>query len=149
MKTFAFCCTMAAAVFGTLLLPTTLAAGTVANPTDPATLQASAKASLDWLKTVDDGNYGGSWDQSSAVMKLTMPKDEWIEMLNSMRKPLGSVITRTVADQRTAKDPKGLPPGDYVVMFYNTSFSGRPKANELVTLYFDAGEWGVMTYQAN
>ena len=50
MKTFAFCCTVAVAMFGILLSPMTLAAGTVANPNDPAELQASAKASLDWLK---------------------------------------------------------------------------------------------------
>lgn len=112
-------------------------------------LQASAEAAKKWLSIVDKGSYGQSWDQASALMKLTIHKDEWEKVMDAMRKPLGSVKTREVIDQRTAQNPKGLPSGDYMVMFYKTAFSQRPNASELVTLHLEDGVWSVMTYQVN
>jgi len=113
-----------------------------------AGLHASAAASLAWLGLVDRGDYGKSWDVASALMKLTVPKDEWMTIMTKVRKPLGSARSREVLDQRTAKDPAGLPKGDYMVMFYKTQFSTKT-ANELVTLYLEDGTWTVLTYQVN
>jgi hypothetical protein len=112
-------------------------------------LQASAIAAQNWLGLVDKESYGQSWDQASALMKLTIKKGEWETFLNKMRKPLGSVLNRQVLDQRTAKNPHGLPQGDYMVLFYKTDFSRKSSAYELVTLFLEDGEWRVMTYQVD
>lgn len=112
-------------------------------------LQASAEAAKSWLAIVDKGDYGQSWNQASALMKLTIQKDEWVTVMNTMRKPLGKVTSREVVDQRTAKNPHGLPAGDYMVLFYKTAFSQRTNASELVTLHLEDGAWQVMTYQVN
>ena len=101
-----------------------------------------------WLLLVDNGTYGDSWEIGSATFKLTIPKDRWVTLMEQIRKPLGSVQKREILDQRTAKDPKGLPPGDYMVFFYDTSFSEKGVAHELVTMVKENdGQWRVLTYQ--
>lgn len=111
-----------------------------------AVLQASADASKAWLAIVDGNRYAESWEKLSTLAKLTVKKDEWIQILEKTRRPLGSVTSREVEDQRTAIDPSGMPRGDYIVMFYQTKFSHQT-AYELVTLYLEDGKWAVLTYQ--
>lgn len=151
MQIITLCCTLAVTLSCLLMLP--VQAANTPTPTQTApdqnALKASAAASLSWLQLLDRGDYGKSWDDAAALMKLTVPKNDWIQILNKMRKPFGSVKSRQVADQRTAKDPQGLPKGDYMVLFYNTEFSSKSGAHELVTLYFDDGKWNVLTYQVD
>ncbi len=116
------------------------------NQTDPMT--ASAAAASNWLQLVDDGKYADSWATSSQQMQLVMSKGEWVKLLNAVRHPLGSVNHREIAQQRPAENPKGLAPGDYMVILYQTAFSNRPKGEELVTLSLGYdGKWRVLTYQ--
>lgn len=110
----------------------------------------SAQASLEWLKIVDDGDYAKSWDSASKLFQMTIGKDEWMELEQATRKPLGKVINREVVDERVAKNPKGLPVGNYMVLFYNTSFTNRKDAHELVTLMQESdGKWRVLTYHVD
>lgn len=111
-------------------------------------LKDSAAASLAWLALVDRNQYGESWDKSSTLTKLTVAKDEWVQILEKTRKPLGAVTSRQVVDQRTAIDPSGMPKGKYIVMFYKTVFAHKT-AYELVTLNQEDGHWSVLTYQVN
>ena len=113
---------------------------------DKEALQASLKASTDWLAIVDGSSYGQSWDQGATIFKLTMPREEWNTWLEKVRKPLGSIISREIVDQRVSKDPKGLPKGDYMVLIYSTKFSSGKSANELITLQNEEGKWKVMGY---
>ncbi len=110
-------------------------------------VQASSDASDAWLEFVDQDRYGESWDKASDLFKLTIPKGDWVALLNKVRRPLGNKTSREMVDIRTAKDPQGLPAGDYMVILYNSSFSSKPSAHELVTLRLEGGEWKVLTYQ--
>jgi hypothetical protein len=112
-----------------------------------AQLEASAIATQAWLDKIDKGQYGESWDNGADLLKLTMTKDDWQKLLEKTRKPLGAVKSRQVSDQRVAKNPKGLPAGDYIVMVYKTTFAKKANATELVTLFLQEGEWRVLTYQ--
>ncbi len=114
---------------------------------DVSTLQHAASASTTWLEFLDKGKYAESWDHSSVIMQTTVGKDEWVKLMTSSRKPLGSLKSRQVLDQRTSKNPHGLPAGDYMVMYYKTAFAHRPEAKELVTLHLENGKWSVLTYQ--
>ena len=110
-------------------------------------LQESAAASKQWLELIDKGHYSESWENASLLMKKTIQKDGWEKLMTQTRKPLGNVISREVMDQRTAKNPPGMPAGDYIVMFYKTSFANRSTAYELTTLFLQNGKWSVVTYQ--
>jgi hypothetical protein len=113
-------------------------------------LEASAIAAQYWLQLMDAGRYTDSWSQGAKTFQLTISQSEWDRAMNGLRKPLGSVLSRQLAEQRTAKDPKGLPAGDYMVLFYRSSFQNRPEANELVTMVKESdGVWRVLTYQHN
>lgn len=121
-------------------------------PTDSpvdGNLQAAAIASQNWVELLDKERYHDTWDQASNIMKMTITKDEWNKAMSKTRKPLGSVKTREVVDQRTAVNPKNLPAGDYMVMVYKTSFAHKASAYELVTLYLQNGQWKVLTYQVD
>lgn len=144
------CCTNVVVFASLSLLPFSLFAATsTPESVVDSSLETSAIASQSWLELVDKGQYAESWEKSSALMKKTVTKDEWVQILTTVRKPLGSVSSRQVVDQRKAQNPHGLPAGDYIVMFYKTVFSAKPTANELVTLYLDNGQWNVLTYQVN
>lgn len=110
-------------------------------------LAVSSRAADKWLKLVDSGKYGQSWDTGAIVFKFKVPRSHWISLMNSIRKPLGNLNTRKVLEQREAKDPQGLPRGDYMMIIYDASFSARDSAHELVTLALDEdGVWRVLTY---
>jgi len=114
---------------------------------DQKVMTASSDAAASWLALLDKGNYGESWDQADALFRLTVPKRDWTALMEKIRKPLGRVISREILDQRVAADPQGLPPGDYMVLIYNTSFSNKSSAHELVTLKQENKKWKVLTYQ--
>lgn len=148
MAMIPLCVTIGAMLAGLLLLPCPSFADNAKLASD-ATLQASAKASLGWLALLDKGKYGESWEDSATLMKLTVSKDDWIKVMDKSRKPLGNVVSREVIDQRVANDPQGLPKGEYIVMFYKTTFGHKTMAYELVTLLIEDGKWRVLTYHVS
>lgn len=110
-------------------------------------MEASAAAADKWLKLLDRGAYNESWEAASLTFKLKVPQASWLQILDVSRKGLGAATARTIAEQRPAIDPQGLPKGKYMVIFYNTTFPGKPNTNELVTLMqLDDGTWKVLTY---
>lgn len=113
-------------------------------------LKDSLASAESWLKIVDSGNYGESWNTASNTFKFTIKKDEWIKAEEKLRQPLGRLISRKLVEQRPAKNPKGLPAGDYMVIYFKTSYTNRPEANELITLVkSDDGVWRVLTYHSS
>ena len=110
----------------------------------------AADAALKWLKVLDQGDYGKSWDDSSKLFQATVSRNEWVELQQTTRKPLGKMTNRHVTDERVASNPKGLPVGNYMVLFYNTDFANRKNAHELVTLIQESdGNWRVLTYHVD
>lgn len=150
----------ASALFLTL---STVVSANVSAPAQPANQQAisddaklqqniemSQAETLAWLGLVDKGQYGDSWSRGSLMFRNTIKKDEWIKAMEKIRKPLGALVARSNLDIRTAKDPHGLPAGDYMVFFYKSSFAHQNEAFELVTLVQESdGQWRVLTYQVN
>jgi hypothetical protein len=110
-------------------------------------LMASLREANAWLQLIDQENYPASWNSGSATLKFMMSQQEWTKYLEKMRKPLGRITSREMIQQRTAKDPKGAPKGDYVVIFYQTAFAGRPTANEQVIMIKETdGKWRPLSY---
>jgi hypothetical protein len=100
-----------------------------------------------WLSLVDQGKYENSWETGALSFQFTITKKEWNKALEDIRKPLGTVTSRQLLEQRVAYNPKGLPKGEYLVLYYKTSFSNKADANELLTLQKqNNGQWKVLTY---
>ena len=110
--------------------------------------QPSLDAAKQWLQTVDKGEYSKSWKTGSLTFKLTISEQHWNKLMKAIREPLGSVVSREPFEQRPAINPKGLPEGNYMVVFFKTKFQKKDNAHELVTLVQESdGNWRVLTYQ--
>ncbi len=110
--------------------------------------RTSLNAAKQWLHSVDNGDYAQSWESGALTFKLTISQQHWEKLMNAIRAPLGPVVSRQLLEQRPAVDPKGLPKGEYMVVFFKTKFQKKKEAHELVTLVKETdGKWKVLTYQ--
>lgn len=116
----------------------------------PEWMLESAQVAKDYVTSLDNGQYTQSWTKGDQLFQHTITQDEWTKALNSSRKGLGRVKSRTLKIQRPAWNPKGLPRGPYMVVEFETSFENAPESGELLTLRRGTdGKWRVLTYQVN
>lgn len=110
-------------------------------PEDAA--QAAAEA---WLKHVDAGNYGSSWDEAATAFKGAVTQERWAAAVAGARAPFGGVISRNVASRQATDQLPGAPAGKYVVLQFTTGFEKSP-ATETVTVMLDGERgWRVAGY---
>jgi hypothetical protein len=126
-----------------LLVGTTLAAQA---PDDAA--QAAAQAAAEaWLKIVDAGNYGSSWDEAASMFKSGVPKEGWTAAVAKARSPQGGLTSRTLVSRNATVTLPGAPAGSYVVVRYAAVFENSPRMAETVILVLDAERgWRVVGY---
>jgi len=111
--------------------------------------KAATVAAQTWLATVDDGQYAQSWDQASELFRKAITQDKWVSALESVRKPLGKLVSRAVISAQTTNLP-GAPDGQYVVMQFNASFANKKSAVETVTFMQEKdGKWKAAGYYIN
>jgi len=108
---------------------------------------AAKGAAKHWLTLVDSGNYAQSWEEAAAVMKTTVAKEQWLEILNANRAPLGTLISRRLSLAQYTSDLPGAPAGQYVVLTYESTFANRGSVIETATPTLDKdGKWRVSVY---
>jgi hypothetical protein len=107
----------------------------------------AVEAASAWLGLVDAGRYAESWDAAASYFKNAVTRDKWVKMLDGARKPLGKLISRTVAAKQYATSLPGAPDGQYVVIQFKTEFENKAQATETVTPMLDKdGAWRVSGY---
>lgn len=117
------------------------------SPEVQASMIESAKVAEDWLKLVDQGRYADSWEKAAKLFQRTITKSGWVVALDMIRKPLGTVRSRKIRDQKPAWNPKGLPAGAYMVLDYSTEFSHGNASIEQITMVQESDKnWKVLTY---
>ena len=105
------------------------------------------KASDAWLSMVDEGKYAESWQNTSSYFKNVVDEDQWEKALNSVRRPLGEILSRKAISQNYTKTLPGAPDGEYVVIQYKSSFRNKASAIETVTPSLEKdGIWRVSGY---
>ncbi len=113
---------------------------------DDKTKVAEAAAES-WLKLVDAGSYGQSWEEASASFKASITKKDWDQRLKGVRDPLGVVNSRRVKAAKYMTRLPGAPDGEYVVIQYDASFANKKESVETVTPMLDKdGNWRVTGY---
>lgn len=106
--------------------------------------QAAAEA---WLKVVDEGNYGASWDQAAKLFQGAITKQQWERTAAGVRAPLGKLVSRKVKSRDYREKLPGVPDGKYVVIQFDTVFENKSSAVETVTPMLDPdGVWRVSGY---
>lgn len=123
-----------------------LAAG-CAGPSNPEAENAAVAAADAWLRLVDGGQYGQSWDEAAVYFKGAVARDKWEEMMAAGRKPFGACASRNVKAKKYATSLPGAPDGQYVVIQFAASFDNKKQAVETVTPMLDQdGTWRVAGY---
>ena len=106
--------------------------------------QDSAKA---WLAVVDSGRYAESWKQASSLFRRQVSAEQWEKALDSVRSPLGRLVSRVVRSAEFTRSLPGAPDGEYVVIQYDSSFGNKKQGIETVTVMKDRDEaWRVGGY---
>ena len=109
--------------------------------------EAAKRAAEAWLQLVDSGQYGLSWDGASTLFKGAIIRDQWINAVTGVRRPLGPLKDRKLQSATRTRTLPGAPDGDYVVLQYETSFTNKQRAVETVTPMKETdGQWRVSGY---
>ena len=102
---------------------------------------ATASASA-WLALIDSHQYGESWFQASSDFRGAASKEQWIHALDTVRTPLGKLISRQLKSATYTTKLPNVRPGEYVVLQYETSYEKAPGMNEtLVMMREKNGSW--------
>jgi hypothetical protein len=111
---------------------------------DTVPAMAAAQA---WVAMVDRGQYGASWEAASESFRGAIERVKWETTIESVRAPLGIVSSRKVRMANFTRMLPGAPPGEYVVVQFDTRFENRPLSTEIVTPVRDKdGTWRVAGY---
>jgi serine/threonine protein kinase len=129
---------------GYLILP---GDNTADQPVTGADNQATVAAAQKWLATIDDGRYDQSWTDAAGFFHNAITQDKWVAALDSVRKPLGNLVSRKVKSAQPMTELPGAPDGQYLVMQFETAFTHMKSATETVTFMLDKdGSWKACGY---
>ena len=109
---------------------------------------AQDKPGDDFIKLIDAKQYAESWDVASDYFKRSVSKSEWAAQVEQARDPLGKVLTRSLKKSEPQKNPPGAPPGDYLLLTFETKFANSdPARAETLALVKGAdGRWRAVGY---
>jgi opacity protein-like surface antigen len=134
-----------AAVFLVLVASVAPAADQPQKPEKPDYFPA-VSAMTTWLHIIDAGNYGESWDQASKLFQGALTRDHWISAMNGGRKPLGDLVKRYLKTADYKKALPGAPDGEYFVIQFGATYSGKADAVETVAAVLEGGQWKAAGY---
>ncbi len=103
-----------------------------------------------WLKLVDNQQYLESWEETAEFFKSGVPKQNWQDMMGMLRNPFGTMISRELMFQEYTRSIPGAPDGEYVIIYYKTSFENNTFAKETIRSRFEKdNRWRVIGYYLN
>jgi hypothetical protein len=142
--------TVASRMAFVVLVPAALVAGSLgaqAHVDTAATLRTADTAAHSWLALVDQGDIAGSWDEAALVFQVAVTRTKWVQALRSARGPFEPFGARHQIMARYTTDPPNAPPGQYVVLQYETDVSGGRHVVETVVPTLDGKRgWRVSGY---
>ncbi len=99
-----------------------------------------------WLQLVDSGNYAQSWDDTGTVLKTNVAKDQWQEVLQRNRGPLGALLSRKLTSAQYTNQLSGAPDGEYVILQYASNFEHSSVLETVTPMLDKDGTWRVCLY---
>ena len=114
---------------------------------EPLKERAAVAAAEKWLSLIDGEKYGESWREGAEFFRNAVKQEQWEQAMQSMRKPLGKLVSRQVKSKTYSTSLPGAPDGEYVVIQFETSFEKKKSAVETVTpMMQKSGQWRVSGY---
>jgi Protein of unknown function (DUF4019) len=122
------------------------AAGQQKDSTSAAVAAAQTAADA-WLKLIDHKRYGESWDSAASLFRRAISKPDWGQAVAQARGPYQPFGARKLLSGSFTTTLPNVPPGQYVVLQYETQVSGGRAVVETVTPMKDAdGHWRASGY---
>lgn len=113
-----------------------LSAASTASVTETAPVHAARE----WLALVDAGDWNASWNATGQAFKSLNTSDRWAAVSQSVRAPLGAVVSRKLVRE----DHVPAPPYGYQVVTFKTSYANKVDATETLSLAMEGGDWRVV-----
>ncbi len=104
------------------------------------TTQRAVSVGEKWLTFLDEGNAGEAWDAASDLLKSSVSRVKWADVVKQTRSPLGSVTTRVLGQVQQTTELPGAPNGNYIVAQFETSLT-TGRYIETLILAFELDEW--------
>ncbi|MEQ1946219.1 MAG: DUF4019 domain-containing protein [Bryobacteraceae bacterium] len=120
------------------------AAATEAQELTPEQKDA-AVIGVKWLALLDGEKYQDSWDKAGNTFRSEVKPEQWLAVLQRIRKPMGATVSRVPARVDMMKSMRGAPDGEYAVIHYTTGFKDK-NITERLTLAKEEGKWEVFAY---
>jgi DNA-binding CsgD family transcriptional regulator len=106
----------------------------------PVAESAAVQSARHWLELGDASDWKASYDATGTSFQSVNTLALWESTSQSVRVPLGRVISRQLIDDIDAPTP---PNGNHVVRF-RARFANKPEAIETVALTREDGQWRVV-----
>jgi hypothetical protein len=112
-----------------------------------AAVTAAQVAARSWLSLIDQSRYGESWDSAASFFRTAVTKAAWEDAVQKARSPLEPVGARKLLGASFQTKLPNAPPGEYVVLQYQTKAGGEKTVVETVTPMKEKdGSWRVSGY---
>ena len=99
-----------------------------------------------WLMLVDQQAWVESWQASGDAFRARLTADQWAQMMQAVRVPLGAANNRQLLAVRENVTPPNAPPGNYQLLQFKTDFAQKPGGFEIVALVQQGDAWKVVGY---
>jgi hypothetical protein len=126
--------------------PTAPAAAAMSDPVAEAKQEAAARIATEWLKLIDNAEYGKAWDECSALFRSKVTRQQWVDGIPKNRADYGKFKARKLDGAAYRNSLPGAPDGDYVTVHFISDYEKNPAADELVTLVYQDGAWRPIGY---
>lgn len=119
----------------------------MAHAQQPDAVAGAVAAADRWLKLADADDGAATWSQAASSFQNAVTQSAWVQALKQARQPFGAVKSRKLLSSEFRNSLPGAPPGDYVVIQYETQFEHRERAVEtLIPMREPDGSWKVSGY---
>jgi DNA-binding CsgD family transcriptional regulator len=106
----------------------------------PVAETEAVQAARGWLQLHDGGRWRDTWNGTGAQFRKQNSLERWTEVAQSVRPPLGAVISRVAI----AQEDVPAPPAGVTVIKFRTRFANKADAVETVSLAREEGGWKVV-----
>src|SRR5262245_24347002 len=113
-------------------------------PDTSAAVSAAQAVAESWLHFLDQQQYAQTWDSAAAGFRSAVSKADWKAAAVQARGPYEPFGPRKLIASKFTTNPPNAPPGQYVILQYQTAVAGKRTVIETVTPKRESnGAWRV------
>ncbi|WP_395615748.1 DUF4019 domain-containing protein [Sphingorhabdus sp.] len=112
----------------------------------PAPVSPELTVADGWLSLLDANSWSASWNDTGKLFRSQLTQEQWVKTVQSVREPLGTVVSRVVNGSSKSKSLPGAPDGEYEILQYRTVFSKKADTIETVILAREDDKWKIVGY---